>query len=125
MNPTFKVVACLAVIAGCASWLFYYQASQPAPGEPVRHRAPVSCASCGQAYDGFLGAEPSKCVKCGEKSAWRALKCTNKGCGAIFPRIKDGSADEDGREPVNKCTKCGKSWYTAELTLEDLANYKP
>ncbi|MBI5865531.1 MAG: hypothetical protein HZB38_13695 [Planctomycetes bacterium] len=106
----------LLLLAGCGVWLSFYYGTKPKPGEPVAHLQPLACAACGAAYAGEAGALPTKCQKCGKNEAYRALKCRN--CNTLFPLVRaEGSfADKAGV----KCTKCGKSSFTTEISSDEL-----
>ncbi|RMF76285.1 MAG: hypothetical protein D6744_12475 [Planctomycetota bacterium] len=95
-------ILALVVIAGCAFWLFYYQKSQPVPGEPVPHMMPLVCDACGEAYADEAGALPTVCAKCGEKKAYYGLMCTE--CGKITPFYDYGKPSSGGRKV--KCKYC-------------------
>lgn len=107
----------IAFILGCGLWLFYWNASKPAPGETVAHMQPLACASCGKAYADKVGDPPVECRFCGERAVWRAQKCAK--CDAVFPMIRQGATEGAKREGV-ACTKCGSTRFGDPLP-EDLS----
>jgi DNA-directed RNA polymerase subunit RPC12/RpoP len=97
----------ILVILGCATWLIYYYASQPDPGETEQHLAPLACTGCGKAYIGMIGDEPGKCHYCRKETVWLAHKCMNPSCGAIVPWVRDLGFDSVTAAGPDKCPKCG------------------
>jgi DNA-directed RNA polymerase subunit RPC12/RpoP len=93
--------------AGIRLWWFY--ASQPKPGDIVRHRIPAACAACGKAYVSIEGNLPAVCRFCGKRELRRAVKCMNTKCGAIFPLMLDKPGPVEGGGPL--CPKCGSTSY--------------
>jgi DNA-directed RNA polymerase subunit RPC12/RpoP len=103
VNKTVGLVVALVVIVGSAAWLFSFYSSQPAPGEPVAHKAPIKCTACGKVYIGMIGRQPAKCAYCGEEAAWQAVKCAK--CGEIFALV--GAQSSFASAQSIKCPKCG------------------
>ena len=97
----------LLVIAGCALWLFYYQKSQPEPGEPVPHMMPLVCDACGEAYATEAGRLPTKCAKCGEVKAYYGMMCTE--CNKIVPIYAYGTVTSGGTPAT--CKYCNKGSF--------------
>ena len=116
-NPAVTVILIL-VIVGSLSWLTWFYASQPEPGEPIAHMMPVACDACGAAYGAMVGKQPAKCIKCGKKAAWRAFKCLNADCKTIFPYKGAGKSIED--QPPAQCPKCGGSRCTPEISPDEI-----
>lgn len=96
--------ALIAIILGCGVWMFYYQSSQPKPGEAVAHNAPLCCPDCKKSWVGEITGVPAKCKFCGKMTAWEAVQCRNEKCKTVFAYVKDNS-QEKGKTP--KCPKCG------------------
>ena len=116
MNDTVKLGAAFLVLLGCGLWLTYYYGTKPEKGETVAHMQPLACAACGAVYAAEAGEPPVECAKCRKKEAYRAVKCLS--CKAIFPLVRtSGSFSQPGG---TKCTKCGKSKYTDEVTPNDI-----
>jgi DNA-directed RNA polymerase subunit RPC12/RpoP len=107
---TAWVVVALVIIVGSTVFLLSYYQSQPEPGEPVPHRAPLACAACGKAYIGMIGGQPGECPYCGEEAVWRAVQCLN--CGAIIPNV--GGPSYSGESSL-RCPKCGGTRFTPEV----------
>ena len=97
------LVIALIVIIGSGLWLSSYYSAQPEPGEPVAHKAPIKCTSCGKVYIGMIGRQPAKCAYCGEETAWQARQCVK--CGEIVALI--GAQSSFGAAQSFKCPKCG------------------
>ena len=116
MNDKVKLGVALALLVGSGIWLSMYYATKSKPGDPVEHTQPLACAACGAAYAGDAGVLPTTCQKCSKKEAYRALKCL--GCKAIFPLVR--ASESFGDQAAVKCTKCGKSKYTTEVSPNDL-----
>lgn len=102
MKSPVIAIGALIVIVGAGVWLFSYQKSQPEPGAPVLHKAPVACAACGKAYITMLGKEPATCYYCQEKAVWHARQCAK--CGTIVPVVGGGAP---GQAQALTCPKCG------------------
>ena len=57
---------------------------------------------------------PLTCEKCGKDSVFRAVKCVNSACGAVFFR------DSVPNDHPDRCTECGQS-ETEEIRKKRLA----
>jgi DNA-directed RNA polymerase subunit RPC12/RpoP len=116
VNEKTKLGAAFLVLLGCGLWLSYYYGTKPKKGESVANMQPLACASCGAVFATEAGELPVECAKCGKKDAHRALKCNE--CKTIFPLVR--SAESFVQPAGTKCTKCGKSNFTAEVSPDDI-----
>lgn len=95
----------IALILACGVWMWYWNTSQPQPGEPVAHLIPGICTSCSKVYQETVTWVPSRCRFCGKPTLYEAKKCAK--CGSIEPLVK---TDRD-RSAEFKCRKCGATEF--------------
>ncbi len=117
MKNTALAAFLAVVILLAVGRLFWVYGSQPEPGEPVAHMMPAACEACGKNYAASVGKQPAKCLSCGERALYRAFKCLNPECNAIFPYKEAGQSVQPAD---TKCPKCGGGDYTTELAPEEL-----
>lgn len=98
---TAGTIGLLAIIVVCGVWMTYYYKTQPIAGQPVLHKMPLCCTSCGKSYVGDVSVEPVDCKFCKAKgAAWGAMQCRNPKCGAIFAWVHTKPTD------TPECPKC-------------------
>lgn len=98
-------IAAIAVIIGSATWLIYWNKSQPKPGETVPNLTPLYCTSCSKAYAKMAGDLPTNCHFCKKPTAYRARQCAK--CKAVVPFTKPYGYDDRKEAEPEKCIKCG------------------
>lgn len=116
-KPLLTGLLVLVVLLAVGRLVWFYR-SQPEPGEPLAHLMPAACASCGKNYAAMVGKQPAKCQSCGERSLWRAFKCLDPKCGAIFPYTTPPQTVTD--TPDVQCPKCGGRSVTSEIAPDEL-----
>ena len=71
---------------------------------PEKMRETMVPSGRGMGMTPGMGMQTFVCIKCGENSAFRAMKCSSGSCGFVFTPVYDGSQDY-----ADRCPECGYS----------------